>query len=58
MHLFGRPEGATLEQIMQLTGWNRDRAGWFRNYLGRGVRVAVRSCAGAWIETVKQMFAL
>jgi hypothetical protein len=38
-HLLVRPQGATLEQIMQHTGWNRERAGWFRNYLGAGVRV-------------------
>jgi hypothetical protein len=41
-NLLGRPQGATLEQIVQLTGWDRDRAGWFRSSLGRGVRVVSR----------------
>jgi hypothetical protein len=40
--LLGRPQGATLEQIVQLTGWDRDRAGWFRSSLGPGVRVISR----------------
>jgi hypothetical protein len=41
-NLLGQPQGATLEQIMQLTGWDRDRAGWFRSSLGPGVRVISR----------------
>jgi hypothetical protein len=46
-NLLGRPEGATLEQIMQLTGWDRCRAGWFRSSLRRGVRViSTRSANG------------
>lgn len=38
-HLLARPQGATLEQMMQRTGWDRERVKWFRNYLGTGVRV-------------------
>ena len=44
--LLGRPQGATLEQIMQITGWDRQRAGWFRNYLAPGTRVISRSVTG------------
>jgi hypothetical protein len=35
-HLLGRPQGATLQQIMQCMGWDRERAQWFRNYLAPG----------------------
>jgi hypothetical protein len=37
--LLGQPEGATFEQIRQLTGWGPDRASRFQSSLG------TRSCA-------------
>ena len=40
--LLGRPQGATLEQIMQRTGWNREQVNSFRNYLGAGVCVTCK----------------
>jgi hypothetical protein len=40
--LLGQPQGATLEQIRQLTGWCPYRASQFRSSLGRGVRVISR----------------